>query len=510
MRGGTWIVGLAVVLAGSFVSVTAQESAAQDPRRPLDPLWQAMAGDSKGDFESASAASPEAKLRNAFRDLEIRDTLVYCLQGLFCGDSCTSLMILNISDPTNPRFVSRLRFHGGADHGYDLKLYGSFVYLTVVAPGSNSWLYVIDVSNPLVPSIAGSYLITAYAVGIDVSDSLAFVVSGGGNPGDSINVINVLNITDPTLITLIDTVSTYYGLDHIRVRRNHAYAVGCYEMYTVDISDPSNATVLSRLSTGSQPYDLDLLPNDTLVYLADADDLWPACWSAFTVVTAADPAQPRLVSQFPLVGLVLDVIVRDHWAYVSHGSCGLQVFDISNPAAPDSVARLEIPQFAGRMEVWDSLLLLPDIGPFIGDAEGLSCYPPSISPTDPQPGDLLILNIADPTYPTLLGFYTPTLQDPTGVDEDETELLPTTFALYPNYPNPFNPGTVIEFDLPKRSEVQVSVYNLLGQEVTRLVQSQPAGHHTIELNMKDQASGVYFYELRAGEYSGSGKMLLLK
>jgi hypothetical protein len=521
MKNRIWIVGLAVVLAGNCLiladqptetsaSVTGSETkSAVAARRPGGPLWQAVA-ESEGTYESASARNPEVLRRNVFHDIEVRDTLVYCLQGLQCGDSCASLMILNISDPSNPKFVSRLRFHGGADTGYDLRLYGDYVYLTVVAPRSNTWFYVIDVSNPLSPSIAGSYLITAYAVGIDVSGSLAFVTDGVGSEGSVYNMIRILNVADPAQITSVKDIPTNYILEHIRVRGNYAYAVGCYEMYTVDISEPENATVSSRFSTGLWPLDLDLLSNDSLIYIADFDVISPAYWSAFTIANVADPEQPKLVSQFPLFGAVLDVKVQGHWAYVSHGSCGLQVFDISNPSAPDSVARFEIPQFAGRMAIRDSLLLLPDIAGAGASSEGLSCYPPTIGPEDPQPGDLLILSIADPANPRLLGFYSPTEQDPTDVDDVEPELLPTTFTLYQNYPNPFNPGTVIEFDLPTRVEVQLTVYNLLGQEITRLVQSRSAGHHTIELNMKDQASGVYFYELRAGDYSGTGKMLLLK
>ncbi len=76
--------------------------------------------------------------------------------------------------------------------------------------------------------------------------------------------------------------------------------------------------------------------------------------------------------------------------------------------------------------------------------------------------------------------------------------IPLTFSLSQNYPNPFNPTTMINYQLPMTSEVDLSVYNILGQKVVTLVsQKQPAGKHQIEWDASGYASGVYFYRLRA-------------
>jgi hypothetical protein len=507
MRGGIWIVGLAVVLMGSCLPALAQDK----EQRVAKSHWPfAARSEEQGSYESVSAREPEAKLRNAFIDQAVRDTLVYCLQGFRCGDSCASLMILNISDPANPKFVSRLRFHGGAESGYELKSYGDYVYVMVTAPDEQFIFYVIDVSDPTLPSIVGSYPLSTYASCFDVVDSLAFVTHGSPNSGDIVNAVHILNVSVPSQMSLVSKIPTEYGLGHIRVNGDHAFAPAMLDMYALDIANVAEGRVISHLSTGYDPIRLDVQKGDSLVYVADADIMWPDYWSAFTVINVADPENLQLMGQYSIFGAVLDVKAQGHWGFLSNGSCGLRIFNVSDPTTPEGVATYDIPEFAGLITIWDSLLVLPDIGPFVFDMEGLSCYPPVIGPGDPQPGDLLILSIADPANPRLLGFYSPTEQDPTGVDNVEPELLPTTFSLYQNYPNPFNPGTMIEFDLPTRGEVQLTVYNLLGQEVTRLVQSRSAGHHTIQLNMKDQASGVYFYELRAGDYSGTGKMLLLK
>ncbi|MEE2709529.1 MAG: fibronectin type III domain-containing protein [Gemmatimonadota bacterium] len=94
---------------------------------------------------------------------------------------------------------------------------------------------------------------------------------------------------------------------------------------------------------------------------------------------------------------------------------------------------------------------------------------------------------------------------------------PSTFALKQNAPNPFNPATTIRFDLPNPTKVTVIVFNILGQEVIRLIndEAMEAGFHEISWNGRNQigsstASGIYLYRIEAGEFSKARKMLLLK
>ena len=98
----------------------------------------------------------------------------------------------------------------------------------------------------------------------------------------------------------------------------------------------------------------------------------------------------------------------------------------------------------------------------------------------------------------------------TSVDEP-VPTVPDGYALFQNYPNPFNPTTVISYQLSSASEVSVKVYDILGRAVETLVnERQGAGSHWITFDGSRLPSGVYFYRLRAGDYTRIMKMILLK
>jgi hypothetical protein len=89
--------------------------------------------------------------------------------------------------------------------------------------------------------------------------------------------------------------------------------------------------------------------------------------------------------------------------------------------------------------------------------------------------------------------------------------IPQKFALYQNYPNPFNPSTTISYDLPERSRVKLSIYNILGQEVATLVNGeQEPGRYNINFDASGLPSGIYFYTLQTPYFTKTNKMVLVK
>ncbi len=80
-----------------------------------------------------------------------------------------------------------------------------------------------------------------------------------------------------------------------------------------------------------------------------------------------------------------------------------------------------------------------------------------------------------------------------------------------NYPNPFNPTTMINFSLPATNNVQLTIYNILGQKVATLInQKMSAGSHSISFDASRLASGMYIYRLKAGNNVSEKKMILIK
>jgi hypothetical protein len=99
----------------------------------------------------------------------------------------------------------------------------------------------------------------------------------------------------------------------------------------------------------------------------------------------------------------------------------------------------------------------------------------------------------------------------TGTGVGDEPLLATEFRLAQNYPNPFNPSTTISFTLSKTSSVNLTVYDMLGREVSVLVnEKKDAGVYETKFNGAGLASGVYYYRLNAGGYVETRKMLLLQ
>jgi endo-1,4-beta-xylanase len=98
----------------------------------------------------------------------------------------------------------------------------------------------------------------------------------------------------------------------------------------------------------------------------------------------------------------------------------------------------------------------------------------------------------------------------TGVSETSSK-LPSSYKLKQNFPNPFNPTTNIQYDIPKTSKVTLKIYDVLGRIVQTLVNTeQKAGNYSVTFNAQNLSSGVYFYRLEAGNYVSAKKLILIK
>ncbi|RMH89546.1 MAG: T9SS C-terminal target domain-containing protein [Calditrichaeota bacterium] len=129
----------------------------------------------------------------------------------------------------------------------------------------------------------------------------------------------------------------------------------------------------------------------------------------------------------------------------------------------------------------------------------------------PEPGTIFRISTYHPNLPVdTLEVVSP---PPVSISRNS---FPARFYLYPNYPNPFNPETRIEFDLPHPARTKLEIFNLLGQRVNVLLDRKlPPGKHTVVWKGKNQAgqrvaSGIYFYRLKAENYVKTRKMVLIR
>ena len=94
--------------------------------------------------------------------------------------------------------------------------------------------------------------------------------------------------------------------------------------------------------------------------------------------------------------------------------------------------------------------------------------------------------------------------------------IPDEFAIHQNYPNPFNPVTTLRYDLPEQAHVYIIIYDMLGRKIKTLInEQQDPGYKSLIWNAtndyeKPVSAGIYLYQIQAGEYISTRKMVLLK
>jgi hypothetical protein len=168
--------------------------------------------------------------------------------------------------------------------------------------------------------------------------------------------------------------------------------------------------------------------------------------------------------------------------YQSNYSTGLRVLNISNVEDPVEVAYFDTYR-AG------------DVPSFVGS---WSNYPYFSS------GTIVVTSIEEGLY-----ILKPSEGGSLGIDDDI--LIPEQFDLKQNYPNPFNPTTQIQYELPEAGNISLKVYNMLGEVVIELDKGfKTAGMHTITFDGSMLPSGVYFYQLRSGDFVRTRKMTFMK
>ena len=217
------------------------------------------------------------------------------------------------------------------------------------------------------------------------------------------------------------------------------------------------------------------------------------------------------MSSYQYRNSVRQIAVELPYVYMACAPKGIEIINVADPANPYFVSEYDS-LYGSNITLFDNFALLKGYH------------------------DLYLMDISNPESPALISSYSPSrgwyseevsvrgeyIYDaayyrfqilrltPTGIEEVSSVDL-SNFSLSPNYPNPFNTSTTIEYALPQEAEVIIEIYNILGRKVETLVSGkQAAGSHAVVWEAGDIPSGVYFYRIKAGEYSQTRKCVLLK
>lgn len=144
----------------------------------------------------------------------------------------------------------------------------------------------------------------------------------------------------------------------------------------------------------------------------------------------------------------------------------------------------------------------------IGNGAGSALNPTNaVKAAIGQPVQGIALNTSNIAYAGFWHIYPRTL---VGIGDLPLNTI-KEFELFQNYPNPFNPATKIRYAVPKRENVRLEIYNVLGQRVAVLVDEvRSPGIYTVDFNASQLASGLYVYRMQAGNFHSIKKMLLTK
>ena len=362
-----------------------------------------------------------------------------------------------------------------------------------------------------------SYLPFAFPNNFFVSGNvLAFSAGSGGAwvfNTDGINQILGGNVMRPVLpISSLDSVA----YDVFMKNQYLMISYGSAGVYVYDVSNPSTPVLSSQLPSAQK----------WVNFVVDGNLMFGvhSLTRKVSVVDITNPPSPFLSTTINVNRGFTGIKKLGSYFYLFKSDT-IALYDFSSLNSPVLKSEIPVPK------TLNSGNIIYDVSGegstlMVGTAEGVYFYDVA-NPTAPALSGKFITGyeairvyfgqshvLANSYGRGLLGGYEGfTLFNVLGTDVNNstTDAIPTAYRLFQNYPNPFNPTTKISYTIPLAGNVVLKIVDLLGREVTTLVnEEKPAGHYTTDWNASKVASGVYFYRIESGSYSESRKLVLIK
>lgn len=232
-------------------------------------------------------------------------------QYLYVSSFYNGLYIFDVSEPSSPALVGRLRM---PYHTRDVTVSGDYAYVTVLDYG----LFVVDVTDPTEPSFTGFIRIECGGYqDIEYDDGLVYVLSGSG--------VCIVDVGNPGSPLLISQITTGYGPNGITKSGQYVYvASGSYGVHIIDVANPYQPSLVNTYSTPGHAYDLWVA--DNILYLADSE--------SFRIYRVADPLSPEEIGILDSSGFIRAVEKRGDLIYLGDYNNGLRIVDAADPASP--------------------------------------------------------------------------------------------------------------------------------------------------------------------------------
>jgi len=418
---------------------------------------------------------------------------------LFVTTYWASFHILSTEDPGAP---AQIGVYGTPDAIYSIGVAGANVYML----GQDAF-YAADVADPTLPAIVAAYPQHFDDFGyfypwILVNRQWAYAVPDL-NSWDS-TTIHVFDISDPIQpqevagALIPGKVWKVVYDDGLLFAQYHNASSGVYGIRRIDVSDPADPLDTGGFQTGSN---MSLMAvRGTYLYMSASGGL--------AIYNIADINAPYEVAAMFDSLSVEDVALSGNYAYVCADDSMFRVVNVSDPEVPVPVSSLRLPD-AFRVKISGNLA-------FVGALQH----------------GLRVIDVSNPATPVELGHYAHYVYDLCVQDSlvytaesdrlgiyrwlgansaaHPREVLPQNYSLAA-YPNPFNPTTVLSFDVPATGRVRLAVYDITGRLVQALANRVYAqGNYRVSFDGANLSSGIYFARMSGKSFSRTQKLVLLK
>jgi len=362
----------------------------------VDGSYAYVVSDYPGFLHILDISNPQTPLETGFLEVSDRPRNLAVAAGyVYLAADDGGLQIVDVSDPLQPTPVAVCTL---GQWTREVAVAGDYAYVL-----DDTELYVIDVSDPASPTILGSCSLIGSGQGLAVSGNFVYAGAWGE--------LWAIDVSDPTAPEIVESCPVYGTIMDVVISGNYAYTVGYWGLRIVDISDPGNPVEAGHhvLISSAQAIGLwgdyayatlgqylaildisDPLSPTIVAYLPQenwAADLAISQGLAYLVRSAtpgldilslANPVQPELQGSLRSVGYPHCVDLQGGYAFVV-ASDGLQILDVTTPASPQQVG------FWDNDEYWQTIVAVADSYAYL-----------------PTESNLMVLNVSDPTNPTLM------------------------------------------------------------------------------------------------------------